>query len=304
MFEPLQTFAANRFRWKRTSSHRFSEEDTKRIFGFNNRMLRRCHVQCLSSPTYTFELKIKFDLSLAKYIFQIKNLKHSGHEVKLDPDERRFRSDLKENQLKMLRYLGLVDTSLASAEVALHREFPDVHFDISLVQHEVRRLKTEGRNSEDTNVKILMKSGQQFLAKEERFEIQPKILERSRFAEMYNVMSKFQDHEQQTFLKYIIESKRSMYWIFVKKSLTFGHASTQRVEVFHAKFKGKDKLSLKQKGWTIDQLVSYHDKQVEDYTRSTLEKIKKLVIDGYDVAEDVCEMLTVELKKVHDCFIS
>eukprot|EP00924_Labyrinthula_sp_SR-Ha-C_P015248 snap_masked-scaffold_9-processed-gene-12.23-mRNA-1 protein AED:1.00 eAED:1.00 QI:0/-1/0/0/-1/1/1/0/154 len=141
MFQALETFAANRFRWKRTSSHRFSEEDIKRIFGFSNRMLRRCNVKCIFLPTCTFELNIKFDLSLAKYIFQIKNLKHSGHEVKLDLNERRFRSGRRENELKMLRYLGLPDTSLASVKVALHREFPGVHFDRFLVKRELKYLK-------------------------------------------------------------------------------------------------------------------------------------------------------------------
>eukprot|EP00924_Labyrinthula_sp_SR-Ha-C_P013703 snap_masked-scaffold_5-processed-gene-10.21-mRNA-1 protein AED:1.00 eAED:1.00 QI:0/-1/0/0/-1/1/1/0/187 len=152
MFEVLNTVAAKRFRWEKASSHRFSEEETKKIFGFNNRMIRRCNFKCLSSPTCTFELNIKFDLSLPKYIFQIKNLKHSGHEVKLDPNKRRFRCDLKENELKLLRYLTLAYTSLANVEVALHREFPGVHFDSSLVKREVKRLKTEGRNSEDTCV--------------------------------------------------------------------------------------------------------------------------------------------------------
>eukprot|EP00924_Labyrinthula_sp_SR-Ha-C_P007263 augustus_masked-scaffold_8-processed-gene-13.11-mRNA-1 protein AED:1.00 eAED:1.00 QI:0/0/0/0/1/1/3/0/328 len=71
----------------------------------------------------------------------------------------------------MSRYLGLADTSLASTEVALHREFPGVHFDKSLVQPEVKRFKTEGRDSEDTNVQILMKTGQKCSSKEGRFEL-------------------------------------------------------------------------------------------------------------------------------------
>eukprot|EP00924_Labyrinthula_sp_SR-Ha-C_P016054 snap_masked-scaffold_4-processed-gene-17.23-mRNA-1 protein AED:1.00 eAED:1.00 QI:0/-1/0/0/-1/1/1/0/111 len=90
---------------------------------------------------------------------------------------------------------------------------------------------------------------------------------------MYNVMSKFQHPEQQIFLRNVKENKTSMCWTFVKSNLTFGPVSTQRVEGFHSKLKGRGKLSLKQKGWTLDQLVSYHDKQVEDYTRSTLKKI-------------------------------
>eukprot|EP00924_Labyrinthula_sp_SR-Ha-C_P007270 snap_masked-scaffold_8-processed-gene-13.44-mRNA-1 protein AED:1.00 eAED:1.00 QI:0/-1/0/0/-1/1/1/0/101 len=66
IFEVFNTVAAKRFRWKRTASHRFVEEETKKIFDFNSRMTRRCNVKCLSSPTCTFELNIRFDLSLAK----------------------------------------------------------------------------------------------------------------------------------------------------------------------------------------------------------------------------------------------
>eukprot|EP00924_Labyrinthula_sp_SR-Ha-C_P012336 snap_masked-scaffold_10-processed-gene-3.9-mRNA-1 protein AED:1.00 eAED:1.00 QI:0/-1/0/0/-1/1/1/0/77 len=77
---------------------------------------------------------------------------------------------------------------------------------------------------------------------------------------MYNVFSKYQDHEQQTFLKNIKENKTSMYWNFVKSNLTFGHVSTQRAEGFHSKLKGRGKLFLKQEGWTLNQLVFYHDK--------------------------------------------
>eukprot|EP00924_Labyrinthula_sp_SR-Ha-C_P001822 snap_masked-scaffold_91-processed-gene-0.14-mRNA-1 protein AED:1.00 eAED:1.00 QI:0/-1/0/0/-1/1/1/0/78 len=43
MFEVLQIFAVNILRWKRTSSHRFSEEKIKKN-GFKNRTLR-CNVQ-------------------------------------------------------------------------------------------------------------------------------------------------------------------------------------------------------------------------------------------------------------------
>eukprot|EP00924_Labyrinthula_sp_SR-Ha-C_P014901 snap_masked-scaffold_9-processed-gene-1.19-mRNA-1 protein AED:1.00 eAED:1.00 QI:0/-1/0/0/-1/1/1/0/123 len=90
----------------------------------------------------------------------------------------------------------------------------------------------------------------------------------------------------------------------LQKNLVFGYVSTQRVEGFHSKFKGRGKLSLKQKGWTLDQLFSYLDKQVEDYTRFTLKKIKKNVVEGGNVLDEVSERLKVELKKVHGCFIS
>eukprot|EP00924_Labyrinthula_sp_SR-Ha-C_P008687 snap_masked-scaffold_37-processed-gene-2.82-mRNA-1 protein AED:1.00 eAED:1.00 QI:0/-1/0/0/-1/1/1/0/128 len=87
LFEVLSTVAANRFRYKRASSHRFSEEDTKRMFCFNKGMLRRCNVQCISSPTCAFGLNVECDLNLAKLFFQNKNLKQLGHKVKLDPKE-------------------------------------------------------------------------------------------------------------------------------------------------------------------------------------------------------------------------
>eukprot|EP00924_Labyrinthula_sp_SR-Ha-C_P004454 snap_masked-scaffold_1-processed-gene-0.26-mRNA-1 protein AED:1.00 eAED:1.00 QI:0/0/0/0/1/1/2/0/230 len=89
----------------------------------------------------------------------------------MDQDEERFRSDLKENELKMLRCLGLADTFLASVKVALHGEFPGVHINKSLIKRAVKRFKTEGRNPEDTNVQNLLKTRQRCLAKAGRFEI-------------------------------------------------------------------------------------------------------------------------------------
>eukprot|EP00924_Labyrinthula_sp_SR-Ha-C_P016055 snap_masked-scaffold_4-processed-gene-17.22-mRNA-1 protein AED:1.00 eAED:1.00 QI:0/0/0/0/1/1/2/0/71 len=60
----------------------------------------------------------------------------------------------------MLRYLWLADTSLAS-----------VQFSKSLTKREVKRFKTEGRNSEDINLNVLMKTGQQYLQKGLRIEM-------------------------------------------------------------------------------------------------------------------------------------
>eukprot|EP00924_Labyrinthula_sp_SR-Ha-C_P014532 snap_masked-scaffold_34-processed-gene-0.23-mRNA-1 protein AED:1.00 eAED:1.00 QI:0/0/0/0/1/1/2/0/59 len=58
----------------------------KKIFGSDKRMLRRYIVQCLSSPTYTFEVNIKFDLAFVH--LQNKNLKHVEHDLNLDSDKR------------------------------------------------------------------------------------------------------------------------------------------------------------------------------------------------------------------------
>eukprot|EP00924_Labyrinthula_sp_SR-Ha-C_P005604 snap_masked-scaffold_92-processed-gene-0.8-mRNA-1 protein AED:1.00 eAED:1.00 QI:0/-1/0/0/-1/1/1/0/62 len=55
-----------------------------------------------------------------------------------------------------------------------------------------------------------------------------------------------------------------------KRKVTLGHLSNQRVEGFCVKFKGSGQLSSKQKMWKIGQLISFHEKQVVDYTNSTL----------------------------------
>eukprot|EP00924_Labyrinthula_sp_SR-Ha-C_P000165 snap_masked-scaffold_39-processed-gene-2.25-mRNA-1 protein AED:1.00 eAED:1.00 QI:0/0/0/0/1/1/2/0/180 len=85
--------------------------------------------------------------------------------------------------------------------------------------------------------------------------------------------------------------------------LTFGHVSTQRVEGFQATFKGSGQLSSKQKSWAIGQLISFHEKQVVDYTNSTLKKLKKLISKGEDISEEVDKMLTSEIKKVTGCYV-
>eukprot|EP00924_Labyrinthula_sp_SR-Ha-C_P012135 snap_masked-scaffold_26-processed-gene-4.45-mRNA-1 protein AED:1.00 eAED:1.00 QI:0/0/0/0/1/1/2/0/113 len=71
MLEIVKNVSANRFRVKKQSSHNFSEEENKRIFGFSKKKLRRCKLKCVSSKNCTFELNFKFDLKLGKYIFQI-----------------------------------------------------------------------------------------------------------------------------------------------------------------------------------------------------------------------------------------
>eukprot|EP00924_Labyrinthula_sp_SR-Ha-C_P012408 snap_masked-scaffold_10-processed-gene-5.49-mRNA-1 protein AED:1.00 eAED:1.00 QI:0/-1/0/0/-1/1/1/0/350 len=113
----------------------------------------------------------------------------------------------------------------------------------------------------------------------------------------------FPEHEQQQFLKNIKVQKENICWTYIKRKVTFGHVSTQHVEGFHTKFKGSGQLSSKQKSWTIDQLISFHEKQVVDYTNSTLKKLKKLISKGEDISEELDKMLTSEIKKITGCFI-
>eukprot|EP00924_Labyrinthula_sp_SR-Ha-C_P012121 augustus_masked-scaffold_26-processed-gene-4.7-mRNA-1 protein AED:1.00 eAED:1.00 QI:0/-1/0/0/-1/1/1/0/420 len=348
----------------------------------------------------------------------------------------------------MLKYLGIADTPLTSVEVALHREFPGIYFDKELLKRQLKKAREEGRDSEDTNVQILIRTGKRCLSNGGNFELyysndtegRPRLkgltfqeqlqvkfkniysgsiqidtthgLSRYIFVAMFPVgvdcfmktvnfgctlmqtenheqvirglkdlglehtevmmsdgslalakaakllgaehvrcvkhfaasfssgakglrgpyVSDFLDRvnqnvredfhtnekieahlqklsfdflelEQQQFLKNINVHKENICWTYVKRKLTFGHVSTQPVEGFHAKFKSSAQLSSKQKSWTIDQVISFHEKQVVDYTNSTLKKLKKLISKGEDISEEVDKMLTSEIKKVTGCYV-
>eukprot|EP00924_Labyrinthula_sp_SR-Ha-C_P012437 snap_masked-scaffold_10-processed-gene-6.3-mRNA-1 protein AED:1.00 eAED:1.00 QI:0/-1/0/0/-1/1/1/0/142 len=134
-------------------------------------MLRRCRLKCVSSKNCTFELKFKFDLKLGKYIFQVKCLEHTGHEAQVKKNERKFLSDLKPAELRMLKYLGVADTPLTSVEVAPHSKFPGIYFDKELLKRQLKKAREEGRDSEDTNIQILIKTGKRCLSNGGNFEL-------------------------------------------------------------------------------------------------------------------------------------
>eukprot|EP00924_Labyrinthula_sp_SR-Ha-C_P014246 augustus_masked-scaffold_59-processed-gene-0.12-mRNA-1 protein AED:1.00 eAED:1.00 QI:0/0/0/0/1/1/3/0/374 len=94
-------------------------------------------------------------------------------------------------------------------------------------------------------------------------------------------VSDFLDRVNQAFLKNSKVQKENICWTYVKRKVTFGHVSTQRIEGFHAKFKGS----------------------VVDYTNSALKKLKKLISKGEDISEEVDKMLTSEIKKMNGCYV-
>eukprot|EP00924_Labyrinthula_sp_SR-Ha-C_P011782 snap_masked-scaffold_69-processed-gene-0.14-mRNA-1 protein AED:1.00 eAED:1.00 QI:0/0/0/0/1/1/2/0/657 len=415
MLEVVKNVSANRFRVKKQSSHSFSEDETKRIFGFSKKFMRRCKLKCTSSRNCTLELNFKFDLKLGKYIFQVKCLGHTGHEVQVNKNERKFLSDLKPAELRMLKYLGVADTPLTSVEVALHPKFPGIYFDKDnggnfelyysndtegrprlkgLTFQEQLQVKLKNIYSESIQIdtthglsryifvamfpvgvdcfmkavnfgctlmqtenheqvirglkdlglehtEVMMSDGSLALAKAAKLLGAEHVRCVKHFAASFSSGAKglrgsyvsnfldrvnqavredfhtnekldahlqklsfdFLEPEQQQFLKNIKVQKENICWTYVKRKVTFGHVSTQRVEGFHAKFKGSGQLSSKQKSWTIDQLISFHEKQVVDYTNSTLKKLKKLISKGEDISEEVDKMLTSEIKKVTGCYV-
>eukprot|EP00924_Labyrinthula_sp_SR-Ha-C_P002274 snap_masked-scaffold_19-processed-gene-5.25-mRNA-1 protein AED:1.00 eAED:1.00 QI:0/0/0/0/1/1/2/0/153 len=153
MFTVVMNLAVNRFRLRKESPHSFSEDETKRIFGFSKKLC------------------VRFDLKLGKYIFQVKCLDHTGHEVQVKKNERKFQSDLKPAEVRMLKYLGVADTPLTSVEVALHQEFPGIYFDKDLLKRQLKKAREEGRDSEDNSIQILIKAGKRCLSNGENFEL-------------------------------------------------------------------------------------------------------------------------------------
>eukprot|EP00924_Labyrinthula_sp_SR-Ha-C_P014249 snap_masked-scaffold_59-processed-gene-0.73-mRNA-1 protein AED:1.00 eAED:1.00 QI:0/-1/0/0/-1/1/1/0/219 len=178
MLEVVNKVSANRFRVKKMSSHNFSEEETKRIFGFSKNFLRRCKLKCVSSKNCTFELNFKFDLKLGKYIFQVKCLDHRGHEVEVKKNERKFLSDLKPPKVRMLKYLGVAETPLTSVEVALHREFSGIYFNKELLKRQLKKAREEVNHSEDTNIQILIKIDEKCLSNSGIFEITTQMIQK------------------------------------------------------------------------------------------------------------------------------
>eukprot|EP00924_Labyrinthula_sp_SR-Ha-C_P012636 snap_masked-scaffold_10-processed-gene-12.40-mRNA-1 protein AED:1.00 eAED:1.00 QI:0/0/0/0/1/1/2/0/281 len=136
MVEVVNKVSANRFRVKKQSSHSFCEEETKRIFGSSKKMVQ-----------------------------------HTEHEVQVKKNERKFQPNLKPAELRMLKYIGVADTHLTSVEVALHREFPGIYFDKVLLKRQLKRAREEGRDSEDNNIQILIKTGKRCLSNGGNFEL-------------------------------------------------------------------------------------------------------------------------------------
>eukprot|EP00924_Labyrinthula_sp_SR-Ha-C_P004615 snap_masked-scaffold_1-processed-gene-5.27-mRNA-1 protein AED:1.00 eAED:1.00 QI:0/0/0/0/1/1/2/0/214 len=169
MLEVVKNVSANRFRVKKSPPTAFLKMKLKESLDLVK--IFACKLKCVSSKNCTFELNFKFDLKFGKYIFQVKCLEHTGHEVEVKKNERKFLSDLKPPKVRMLKYLGVAETPLTSVEVALHREFPGIYFDKELLKRQLKKTREEGRDSEDTNIQTLIKTGNRCLSNGGNFEL-------------------------------------------------------------------------------------------------------------------------------------
>eukprot|EP00924_Labyrinthula_sp_SR-Ha-C_P012229 snap_masked-scaffold_10-processed-gene-0.25-mRNA-1 protein AED:1.00 eAED:1.00 QI:0/-1/0/0/-1/1/1/0/89 len=85
--------------------------------------------------------------------------------------ERKLLADLEPAEVRMLKYLGVSDTLSTLAEVSLHREFPGIYFHKSSLKCQLTKAREERRDSEDTNIQILMKTGKRCLNNGGNFEL-------------------------------------------------------------------------------------------------------------------------------------
>eukprot|EP00924_Labyrinthula_sp_SR-Ha-C_P016195 snap_masked-scaffold_4-processed-gene-21.71-mRNA-1 protein AED:1.00 eAED:1.00 QI:0/-1/0/0/-1/1/1/0/231 len=87
-----------------------------------------------------------------------------------------------------------------------------------------------------------------------------------------------------------------------RKPPIFSHSATQRVESFQLAIKGNETLRGSLKTWTLDEIVTYHENNVDKYKEKTLKKIKSWIRGDEDFSKESDEMFTKELKLLGACW--
>eukprot|EP00924_Labyrinthula_sp_SR-Ha-C_P002614 augustus_masked-scaffold_13-processed-gene-1.4-mRNA-1 protein AED:1.00 eAED:1.00 QI:0/0/0/0/1/1/2/0/468 len=258
----------------------------------------------------------------------------------------------------MIKHLGVADSGIAAADVALHRNFPGILFDKTLVKRIMKKAKEVVDASEDNNIKKLITCGKRCLECGGRFDLtwdHPKegkaILNGLSFQEdIQNELNKVYGDSIQVDTTHGM-SKYRLVDMFpcgidcFRKTINFGcsmmesesskdvvkglnllglqdaevimtdgskameatveelGAATQRVESFHSAIKGNGLLKSTLKTWTLDEVVTYHENNVDKYMEKTLKKIKDLIREDKDFSKEADEMFTKELKLMGACWI-
>eukprot|EP00924_Labyrinthula_sp_SR-Ha-C_P007961 augustus_masked-scaffold_41-processed-gene-1.45-mRNA-1 protein AED:1.00 eAED:1.00 QI:0/0/0/0/1/1/3/0/622 len=397
MLEVVSRLASGRFKWKIRASHYFDEVISIAKWGWNCKRLKRCKIKCSSDKNCSFEVNIKLNLETSKYIF------------------------LTTEELKMIKHLGVTDSGIAAADVALHRNFPGTLFDKELVKRIMKKAKEGVDASEENNIKKLITCGKRCLERGGRFDLtwdylkegkavlngvsfqedlQNKLkkiygdsiqvdsthgMSRYRLVAMFpcgidyfrktinfghhdrweqnsgsscgggrgiscslqetlscdlelsniwpkrdeknkiykqlgrcshwnlfrrkrldqlieNILVVYPEEPQQVALKKL-RKKNKVCWEMTRKLPTFSHSATQRVESFHSVIKGNGSLKITLKTWSLDEVVTYHENNVDKYMERTLKKIKDLIRKDKDFPKEADEMFTKELKLMGACWI-
>eukprot|EP00924_Labyrinthula_sp_SR-Ha-C_P013178 snap_masked-scaffold_12-processed-gene-11.65-mRNA-1 protein AED:1.00 eAED:1.00 QI:0/-1/0/0/-1/1/1/0/91 len=88
------------------------------------------------------------------------------------------------------------------------------------------------------------------------------------------------------------------------KHLTVSLFFVRYVEEAASKFKEKYKLLLQQEVWTLNQPISYYDKQTLGYKQTTPEILKNLIANGKTILRELAAMTTEGIKQMHGCSLS
>eukprot|EP00924_Labyrinthula_sp_SR-Ha-C_P000815 augustus_masked-scaffold_7-processed-gene-4.59-mRNA-1 protein AED:1.00 eAED:1.00 QI:0/0/0/0/1/1/3/0/606 len=117
-----------------------------------------------------------------------------------------------------------------------------------------------------------------------------------------NMLIEYPEEPQQVALKKL-RKKNKVCWEMTRKLPTFSRSATQRVESFHSAIKGNGSLKSTLKTWTLDEVVTYHENNVDKYMERTLKKIKDLIREDKDFSKEADETFTKELKLMGACWI-
>eukprot|EP00924_Labyrinthula_sp_SR-Ha-C_P013009 maker-scaffold_12-snap-gene-6.41-mRNA-1 protein AED:0.42 eAED:0.44 QI:0/0/0/1/0/0/2/0/344 len=143
MLEVISRLASGRSKWKIRASRYFDEVISLVKWGWNFKRLKRGKIKCSSDKNCSFEVNIKLNLEISKYIFVVINENHYIHEVKALGKIKKYAQQLTTEELKMIKHLGVADSGIAVADVALHRNFPGTFFDKALVKRILRKAEEE-----------------------------------------------------------------------------------------------------------------------------------------------------------------
>eukprot|EP00924_Labyrinthula_sp_SR-Ha-C_P014686 snap_masked-scaffold_74-processed-gene-0.46-mRNA-1 protein AED:1.00 eAED:1.00 QI:0/-1/0/0/-1/1/1/0/251 len=171
MLEVVSRLASGRFKWKIRASHYFDEVISFAKWGWNCKRLKRCKIKCSSDKNCSFQVNIKLNLETSKYIFVVINENHCNHDVKALGKIKKYVQQLTTEELKMIKHLGVADSGIAAADVALHRNFPGTLFDKALVKRIMKKAKEGVDATEDNNIKKLITCGKRCLERGGKFDL-------------------------------------------------------------------------------------------------------------------------------------
>eukprot|EP00924_Labyrinthula_sp_SR-Ha-C_P006660 snap_masked-scaffold_29-processed-gene-0.33-mRNA-1 protein AED:1.00 eAED:1.00 QI:0/0/0/0/1/1/2/0/181 len=110
------------------------------------------------------------------------------------------------------------------------------------------------------------------------------------------MLIEFPDETQKGALEKINKNKNKVCWEMTRKLLN-------RVESFHSAIKGNASLKSTLKTWTLDEVVTCHENNVDKYMETTFKKIKDLIRGDKDFSKKADELFTKELKLMGACWI-